>query len=404
MTLRLAMTCLALGWLWQAGHAHAQECPLGPADSVPNAGFGPTVAHWPWPPAIIESAARAVFRDLDYTIATSDAAHFTTRVSRRRPDDPMLATFADGPHPGVVLTLEIEPAGNSASTRLTAVAQCGLDYPPEQRAEDSYEFILADEFMNHLIAEATLRGTPGGTGYHVLGPFEGERHGPERWSCPIPRYPSRLSRDRIEGSARIAFVVGTSGEVEQGSVEVLEATNPEFGEAGAEMIRGCRFKPAEVDGSPVRARTVMPIVFNMQDPSEPPPFLRPAPKREEIPIEQALEDVACLSPEALTRDTLSFGIPSGVGGGYTSVLWLWQQDASVVGWIVDGDRGFQGDGALLREAALDATRTVLTAAYPSTDGAQEAQLKLRVSCSILWGTVQHPWGATEVRFERVEWE
>jgi len=352
----------------------------------------------------VESAARAVLRDFGYEIASADAGRLTTRVSKRRPHHPLLETLAEGPHPGVVLTLAIEPAGDSTSTRLTAVAQCAIGYPAEQRAEDTYEFVLADEFMNHLIAEAMLRGTPGGTGYHVLGPFEGERRGPERQSCPVPRYPSRLQHDRAEGSARVAFVVGTSGRVEENSVEIVEATDPAFGDAAAEMVSGCRFRPAEVDGTPVRARTLMPIVFRLQDPSQPPPFLRPAPRREEIPIESALEDVACLEPEALTRDTLSFGIPSRTGGGYTSLLWIWQAGDAVQGWIIDGGRGFQGDGTPFGEAALDATRTVLTARYPSGDGSEEATLRLRVSCSILWGTVEHPWGADEVRFERIHWD
>jgi TonB family protein len=245
--------------------ASAQECPQGPADSLANAGLGASVAHWPFTPAILESAARAVFNDFGYTLVQPEnrAQPFTTRASRRRPDHPLLVSFPADEHPGVVLSLEVVPEGDSTATRLAVVARCALGYPPEARAEDTYEYVLAEEFLLHLVGEAKLRGTPGGIGFHVLAPAGTQQRAPDRDWCPVPRFPGALRSRDIEGFARLAFVVDTTGRVERSSIEVLETTHREFGKAGAEMIRDCRFRPAEVDGVPVRARTVMPIMFRL---------------------------------------------------------------------------------------------------------------------------------------------
>jgi TonB family protein len=373
----------------------SQECPLGPADSLPNASFGATVAHWPWSPGVVESAARAVFRDFGYEIAEADSGRFTTRVSRREPSHPLLRELADGPHPGVVLTLEILPAGDSASTRLAAVAQCALDYPSELRAEDTYEFVLAEEFLTHLIAEATLRGTPGSVGFHVLGPAGMEQQGPLREWCPPLAYPSALLDRNIEGRARVAYVVDQWGQVDRGSIEVLDATHPEFGDAAVSMVRECRFIPAEVDGSYVSARSVMPVVFQLQPPPDVPPTAAA------MRSDSVGGPAACFSAAALAQDTLNYGIPTGGGPGYSSMLWLWQEADSLAGWFIGGERGFQIRGAPLREPTLDGTRTVLTARVPSTDEAEEALLEVRVACDSLWGTLEYPWGRADVRYERI---
>lgn len=88
--------------------ASAQECPQGPADSLANAGLGASVAHWPFTPAILESAARAVFNDFGYALVQPEdrAQPFITRPSRRRPNHPLLVSFPADEHPGVVLSLD----------------------------------------------------------------------------------------------------------------------------------------------------------------------------------------------------------------------------------------------------------------------------------------------------------
>ncbi|NIM48282.1 MAG: TonB family protein [Gemmatimonadales bacterium] len=85
----------------------------------------------------------------------------------------------------------------------------------------------------------------------------------ERLRCPLPPYPANLRQAGIEGSVTLRFIVDTTGRVEEGSVAVVSATNPEFQAPAREMILNCQFRPGRVAGEPVRASLEMPILFRL---------------------------------------------------------------------------------------------------------------------------------------------
>jgi periplasmic protein TonB len=77
-------------------------------------------------------------------------------------------------------------------------------------------------------------------------------------------YPEDLKRRRMGGIAEISFVVDAQGKVEPGSVEIVDATQPAFGEAAKKAVIEAGFKPGKVSGSPVRTKVSLPIVYRVQ--------------------------------------------------------------------------------------------------------------------------------------------
>lgn len=77
-------------------------------------------------------------------------------------------------------------------------------------------------------------------------------------------YPEDMRRRRMGGIAEIAFVVDANGKVEPGSVEIVDASQPSFGEAAKLALMQTGFKPGRVSGSPVRVKVSLPIVYRLQ--------------------------------------------------------------------------------------------------------------------------------------------
>ncbi len=80
---------------------------------------------------------------------------------------------------------------------------------------------------------------------------------------PLPRYPEMLKSQRLEGGARLRFIVSAEGKVELESVQVLEATHPAFAEAVRAVLPRLRFAPARVGRTPVRQLVEIPFGFQL---------------------------------------------------------------------------------------------------------------------------------------------
>jgi protein TonB len=74
-------------------------------------------------------------------------------------------------------------------------------------------------------------------------------------------YPDVLRRKGIGGDVQVQFVVGPDGSVDPSSVEVLDASAPELGDAAISVVKELKFTPAKVGSAPVRARVVLPISY-----------------------------------------------------------------------------------------------------------------------------------------------
>jgi TonB family protein len=67
-----------------------------------------------------------------------------------------------------------------------------------------------------------------------------------------PAYPPLMMTKGIEGFAAMRFVVDTTGRIDMGTVELLQATNAEFIQAVREAMPRMRFRPAKMGATIVR--------------------------------------------------------------------------------------------------------------------------------------------------------
>jgi len=80
---------------------------------------------------------------------------------------------------------------------------------------------------------------------------------------PKPRYPPALQQAGIEGRVLVEFIIDTLGHVEPTSVRVVESSNMGFETAAGETLRRSVFRPARVQGRPVRQRAIQAVAFRI---------------------------------------------------------------------------------------------------------------------------------------------
>jgi protein TonB len=80
---------------------------------------------------------------------------------------------------------------------------------------------------------------------------------------PKPRYPPMLQQAGIEGRVLVEFIIDTLGHIEPASLRVLESSNAGFEAAASETLRRSVFRPARVQGRPVRQRTIQAVGFRI---------------------------------------------------------------------------------------------------------------------------------------------
>lgn len=80
---------------------------------------------------------------------------------------------------------------------------------------------------------------------------------------PKPKYPPVLQQAGLEGRVLVEFIIDTLGHVEPASLRVLESSNAGFEAAAGETLRRSVFRPARVQGRPVRQRTIQAVGFRI---------------------------------------------------------------------------------------------------------------------------------------------
>ncbi|HEU4884305.1 MAG TPA: energy transducer TonB [Longimicrobium sp.] len=80
------------------------------------------------------------------------------------------------------------------------------------------------------------------------------------------RYPPALRDSAISGAVIVRFRILENGTVDPASPAVEMTTDPRFDEAATGVIRQARFRPAKVNGRPVKVWVTIPIQFQVQAP------------------------------------------------------------------------------------------------------------------------------------------
>jgi hypothetical protein len=81
---------------------------------------------------------------------------------------------------------------------------------------------------------------------------------------PTPIYPARLASGGVRGLVLVRYVVGADGSTETGSIEPLWASHQEFIPPVEQALAQGRFRPARLNGQPVRRRVYQDIYFRQQ--------------------------------------------------------------------------------------------------------------------------------------------
>lgn len=87
----------------------------------------------------------------------------------------------------------------------------------------------------------------------------------------VPLYPDSLFMAGVPGRVVAEFIVGADGRIEDGSVSIASATNAYFATSVQSALEGVMFKPALLDGTPVRQVVQLPFNF---DPTAAPDSVR----------------------------------------------------------------------------------------------------------------------------------
>ncbi len=82
----------------------------------------------------------------------------------------------------------------------------------------------------------------------------------------VPRYPPDLLARRIGGKVTVRFVVDTLGTADVTSIEILDASAPQFEESVRAALPHMRFSPARLNGRRVRQLVEQPFRFNVTQP------------------------------------------------------------------------------------------------------------------------------------------
>jgi protein TonB len=80
----------------------------------------------------------------------------------------------------------------------------------------------------------------------------------------VPDYPHALREAGIEGRVRVRFVVDTTGRALMSTLEITEASRPEFASAVRRALPQMRFLAAETGGRRVRQWVELPFTFSVR--------------------------------------------------------------------------------------------------------------------------------------------
>jgi protein TonB len=74
-------------------------------------------------------------------------------------------------------------------------------------------------------------------------------------------FPEEMRRAGTGGTVQLQFVIGKDGKVEPSSIEVVDTPAPALGAAAKTVAEKMQFVPGKKDGTTVRARVQLPIVY-----------------------------------------------------------------------------------------------------------------------------------------------
>lgn len=182
----------------------------------------------------------------------------------KAPEPPPPPPPQEAPPPDAVVTTNPPPQGFQT-------IMPPKDLPTEIPPVNLNEKFDAKDFSGRGVEGGIAKGVVGGVGPvikdEVIG---GESFTVDQVDDPVqaidgprPAYPEVMRSVGIEGVVRLRFVVGTDGNVEASTVQVVSSTNKAFEAPAVAAIKKWKFKPAKIRGQPVRQLVEQGVRFSL---------------------------------------------------------------------------------------------------------------------------------------------
>lgn len=182
----------------------------------------------------------------------------------KAPEPPPPPPPQEAPPPDAVVTTNPPPQGFQT-------IMPPKDLPTEIPPVNLNEKFDAKDFSGRGVEGGIAKGVIGGTGPVITDAvIGGESFTVDQVDDPVapisgpnPQYPEVMRSVGIEGVVRLRFVVGTDGNVESSTVQVVSSTNKAFEAPAVAAIKKWKFKPAKIRGQPVRQLVEQGIRFSL---------------------------------------------------------------------------------------------------------------------------------------------
>ena len=77
-----------------------------------------------------------------------------------------------------------------------------------------------------------------------------------------PKYPADAKSEKIQGSVKIQAVIDAAGKVAEATAS--ESPDPRLSQAAVDAVKQWKFKPAQVAGKAVKAKTTITVNFRLK--------------------------------------------------------------------------------------------------------------------------------------------
>jgi len=192
------------------------------------------------------------------------------------PPEIVLATplkYPEGGSDGVVVVrLVIDSAGNPEPSTMIVTRGSDSVLVAAARAMVSRTLFRPGRVRGRVVqalvdipVEFSLESQPPVT-LHVAGDVyrvEDVQERPHLISGPVLTYPAPLLLARVTGRVVVEAVIDTTGQVEEGTVRVIESTDARFNESAKIYLQAAHFTPARIAGRAVPVRFQMPVEFKL---------------------------------------------------------------------------------------------------------------------------------------------
>ncbi len=133
------------------------------------------------------------------------------------------------------------------------------DPEPIRLEKPAAEITLPDVDTDFIIIPDAPPAPPEPTGPYTVA---GEVTRPVKIHAPLPRYPERARRPRIQGVVMVQAIIDKQGDVT--NVKLLKGLPMGLNEAAIDAIKQWKFKPATLRGKPVDVYYNLTVTFKLQ--------------------------------------------------------------------------------------------------------------------------------------------